>query len=415
MTYLIKCGNLYDGKTDELREKIEILVEGDRILEVGRNLSAPGAELVDLSDLTVTPGMIDAHVHADFIDLTMRYQDRLLLTDGWRLMSTLYCANKAMRRGFTTLRTMGSFRSCSQISVDAKRAIDMGYMDGARLVVSAGLGTTGSHGDMSAFMSNNPELSDFLEDFSSAVGNGPDFFLQEVRKQKKYGNDFIKIMATGGFATPNDSPIDQQLNDNELKAIIETAHQVGASVTAHAYSGKLIDNLVNMGIDGIEHGALIDKPTARLMEDRGTYLVPTFCPYDDIVRLDEKSLAAKSPQFQRKLRQYAEQIIESRRIIIESGVKMGYGTDFVAVHNNYDSGYEYYSWFMSGIDPFRILKAATSVNAEILERADIGTIEPGMFADISAWSRDLLKDPRALLDCAFVMKGGKIYETEPTE
>ncbi len=169
-----------------------------------------------------------------------------------------------------------------------------------------------------------------------------------------------------------------------------------------------------MGIDGIEHGAMIDEGAARLMEERGTYLVPTFCPYDDIVRLDEKSLASKTPQFRAKLRKYAERIIASREIIVNSKIKLGYGTDFVAVHNNYDCGYEYDSWFKSGMDPFRILKAATAVNAEILERGDIGSIEPGKFADVSAWNGDLLTNSQALLSCAFVMKEGKIYDTEPS-
>ena len=411
--YHIKCGKLYDGIQDCFQEDMQILVENNIIKEVGRNLKTPtAAETIDLSGKTVTPGLIDAHVHADFWDTRVKFQDRLLFTDNWRMMSTLHCANKALKRGFTTLRTMGSFRSHTQVSVDAKRAIDMGYMEGSRLVVSAGLGTTGSHGDQSGSFSNNPELSDFAEDFSSAIGNGPEFFLKEVRKQRKYGNDFIKIMATGGFATPNDSPEDQQLNDEELKTIIETAHQVGLTVTAHAYSGKLITNLVTMGIDGIEHGAMITEDAARLMETKGTYLVPTFCPYDDIVRLDEKSLASKTPHFRDKLRKYAQRIIDSREIIINSKIKLGYGTDFVAVHNSYDCGYEYDSWIKSGMSPFRILKAATTTNSSILGRDDIGSIEPGKLADISAWGRDLLTDSQALLDCAFVMKDGKVYPTE---
>ena len=415
MNYLVKCGKLYDGLRDELQDNMEVLVRDGVIAEVGKSLQAGDATEIDLGAYTVTPGLIDAHVHADIIDLRVSFADKMLLTDNWRMMASLHCADKALRRGFTTLRTMGSFRSHTQVSVEAKRAIDMGYMKGSRLVVSAGLGTTGSHGDMSASVSRNSGLSDFLEEQAAAIGNGVNFFLREVRKQKKYGNDFIKIMATGGFATPNDSPVEQQLNDDELRTIIETAHQVGLTVTAHAYTGNLIANLVDMGIDGIEHGAMIDRETARLMRDRDVYLVPTFCPYDDIVRLDEKSLASKPIEFQRKLRQYADQIIESRRIIVESDIRLGYGTDFVAVHNNYDCGYEYYSWFVSGMEPYRILSAATRVNAGILERNDIGTVEPGKRGDLAAWGRDLLKDPTALLDCAFVMKDGTIYETEPSE
>ena len=157
------------------------------------------------------------------------------------------------------------------------------------------------------------------------------------------------------------------------------------------------------------------EDTARLMEESGTYLVPTFSPFNEIIRVDEEAMAKKPIAFQRKLRQYAQRMIDGRQVIVNSKIKLGYGTDFVAVHNNYECGYEYESMFLSGMDPFRILKAATSVNAEILERDDIGTIEVGKKADISAWSRDLLTDPKALLDCAFVMKDGVIYPTEKVE
>ncbi|MDD2494988.1 MAG: amidohydrolase family protein [Tissierellia bacterium] len=108
-------------------------------------------------------------------------------------------------------------------------------------------------------------------------------------------------------------------------------------------------------------------------------------------------------------------MIKGREVIVNSKLELGYGTGFVSVHNSYDSGYEYSSWMLSGMDPFRILKAATSVNADILERSDIGRIEVGKLADIAAWKRDLLTDHRALLDCAFVMKNGVVYNTEKTE
>ena len=415
-SYLLKCGKLYDGIRDELQNEMQILVKDDKIAAVGKDLEIPaGTEVIDLSNVTVTPGLIDAHVHPDFVDLNGNFQDRLLATDNWRTMATLYCANKTLRRGFTTIRAMGTFRSSSYVLVDAKRAIDEGWMEGSRLVVSQGLATTGSHGDMTTSFRKNPQLCDFLEDSYLSVGNGADFFRREVRKQKKYDCDFIKIMATGGFASPNDSPEDQQLSDEELEAIIGTARELRMTVTAHAYTPKLMQNLIRLGINGIEHGSMMDEDTARLMEESGTYLVPTFSPFNEIIRVDEEAMAKKPIAFQRKLRQYAQRMIDGRQVIVNSKIKLGYGTDFVAVHNNYECGYEYESMFLSGMDPFRILKAATSVNAEILERDDIGTIEVGKKADISAWSRDLLTDPKALLDCAFVMKDGVIYPTEKVE
>jgi len=414
---LIRCGKLYDGIHNELQENMEILVQGKYIAAVGKNLSRPAdAEIVDLSDATVTPGMIDAHVHPDFMDSESFFQEALYASDNWKTLATLRCAQKALKRGFTTLRTLGSFSTYSYVCVDVKRAIDEGYFPGARLVVSQGCATSGSHGDFTQHLRNKFDLADYLEERSISIGNGPDFFRKLVRKQKKYGCDFIKIIATGGFATPHDSPEEQHFSDEELKAIIETAKEVGLTVTAHAYTGELITKLVNMGIDGIEHGALIDEKTARLMEQKNVYLVPTFCPYDEVINLDEEKLAKKPVEFQAKLRKYSEQLKESRKIIINSKIKLGYGTDFVAVHNNYECGYEYSAWLRSGVDPFRALKAATSINAEILQLEDkIGTIEPNKYADIAAWKRDLLTDHRALLDCCFVMKEGVIYDTEKVE
>lgn len=152
------------------------------------------------------------------------------------------------------------------------------------------------------------------------------------------------------------------------------------------------------------------------MEERDIYLISNMAVYDDVIDINEESLAKKPIFFQRKLREYQGRLIEGRKIILESNLRLGYGTDFVAVHHPYDSGYEYESWMLSKIDPFRILKAATSINAGILQMADeIGTIEPGKFADISAWPRDLMTDSKALLDCCFVMKDGVAYPTEKSE
>lgn len=409
----ILCGKLYDGVKAELQEKMEILVEGGKIAAVGRGLDTPaGTEIFDLGHLTVTPGMIDAHVHPEFFDWHDVYADTIYNSDGYRALATATCARKSLLGGFTTIRSMGWFRESYEL--DVKRAIAEGYMEGARMVVAPHLlGTPGSHGDMTQVARNNPALSDFLQGLYPGTGTGPDFFTDAVRREVKLGADFIKIMATGGFATPNDGPEDIQMNDAELRAIFSTARELDISVTAHAYAPNLIQKLVGLGIQGIEHGALMDEKSARMMEESGTYLVPTFMPYEDAVNPDPVSIAKKSPEFRRKLGIYQERLQKGRIIIIESKIKLGYGTDFVTVHNNYENGWEYHSWLVNGIDPFRALQAATRNNAEICEIDGItGTIEPGKFADIAGWPRDLLKDPFALLDCGFVMKEGRCYAPE---
>ena len=166
--------------------------------------------------------------------------------------------------------------------------------------------------------------------------------------------------------------------------------------------------MAELGIDGIEHASLVDETTVKLLEDKDIYVVPTFCPYDEVVLLDEEKLAEKSPEFQRKLRYYRDNLVESRELLKNSNLRLGYGTDLVVNYQNYECGREYSAWLRNGMDPFRTLKAATAVNADILGiSGKVGTIEPGKYADIAAWKRDLLRDDKALLDCAFVMKEGK--------
>ena len=407
----ILCGKLYDGLKPELQPDMEILVEDKKISVVGRKLPAPpDAEIIDLTEATVTPGMIDAHVHPSFFDWRDVYKDPLYNSNGYRTLAVSHCVRKTLEGGFTTIRSLGWFTE--DYILDVKRAIEEGYLQGSRMVVAPHvLGADGGHGDMTQVVRNNPVLTDYLRDSCYGLGCGPDFFAAAVRREKKLGADFIKIMATGGFSTPNDDPMYMELSDAELAAIFDTARSLGISVTAHAYGPEAIQKLISYGIQGIEHGALMDEKTARMMEESKTYLVPTFCPFEDAINMDEASMAKKSPDFRRKLIKYQKKLIEGRKIIIDSGIKLGYGTDFVTVHQNYESGWEYHSWFTNGIDPFRILQAATKTNSEILELDDkIGTIEPGKLADISGWKRDLLTDPHALRDCAFVMKEGVVYE-----
>lgn len=409
----ILCGKLYDGLKPVFQEKMEILVDGAYIREVGHNLCCPEeTEIIDLSHLTVTPGMIDAHMHPQFFNYKDVYVDNLYNSDGYRALATYYSAEKALYAGFTTVRSMGWYNESYEL--DVKRAINEGYLPGARLVVAAHfLGTTGSHGDMSQVVRANPMLTDFLEKQYSGIGNGPDFFAAAVRREKKLGSDFIKIMATGGFATPIDDPEDIQMSDDEFEAVFKTAREVKISVTAHVYSSKLMQKLIGYGITGMEHGCLMDAETAKMFEETGTYLVPTFSAFQEIFDGDEVGMQKKSVEFQRKLHLYGDRMRRGREVILNSKIKLGYGTDMVSVHNNFESGWEYNCMMRSGMDVFRILQAATKNNAEICEIDKVtGTLEPGKYADISGWGRNLLTDPNALRDCAFVMKEGIVYKAE---
>ena len=415
----IICGKLYDGIHDELFSNMEILVEDKLIKEIGKTVACPeGTEVIDLTHLTVTPGMIDAHVHIPFFDWHDVYMDTIYNSDGYRALAGYHCAEKSLHAGFTTIRSIGWFKESYEL--DVKRAINEGYLPGARMVVAPHLlGTTGSHGDLTQSVRTNPDLMDWMEHVQyKGTGDGPEFFRAAVRRDKKMGADFIKIMATGGYATPNDDPEDIQMSDAELKAIFDTAKEVHIPVTAHVYGPVLMQKLVNFGIDGMEHGSMMDKETAAMIEAAGTYLVPTFCPYQDCIENDEETMLKKAKPFHDKLHFYQDRMIEGRRIILESKIKLGYGTDFVTIHNNYENGWEYGAWirsmkmYFNDVDPFRALKAATRTNAEICGVDKFtGTLEVGKCADISGWKKDIY-DENFLRSCGFVMKEGKTYEPE---
>lgn len=339
----------------------------------------------------------------------LSWQNIPFFSDSYTTLAHLNTAQKELERGFTTIRAHSTTPNFSV--VDVKRMINAGVFPGARMNVAPRmLGTEGSHVDGGQSYSTNPNVGLLLQ--RSNVGSGPDFFRKAVRDDVKYGADFVKLFVSGGFSTPNDGPEDQQVDDDEMQAFLNTANALRKPSTAHVYAPKLMQKLIRYGITGMEHGALMDEETARMFENTDTYLVPTFCPYDDIIAKDEESLAKKTPEFRKKLEYYGEWLKESRKIIVNSNIRMGFGTDFVAVHQAWEGCWEYASWLNSGMDPYRTLKAATIENAKILEMDNIiGTIEPGKLADISGWHRDLLTDPMALSQCDFVMKDGVVYPT----
>jgi imidazolonepropionase-like amidohydrolase len=293
--------------------------------------------------------------------------------------------------------------------VDVKKMIESGYFAGSRLSVAAHLlGSEGGHADNGQFLAGNPAMALITQ--APNIGTGTDFFRRAVRNEVKFGSDFIKIFLSGGFATPNDGPEDQQLSDEELECIIQTANGLRIPTTAHVYSPKLIQKLIHYGVSGIEHGAMIDEETISIMEESDTYLVPTMGCYDEIIHGNEENMLKKPPAFQKKLRKYAEQLRKGRELIVNSKIRLGYGSDYVAVFQCYDSWHEYESMMKSGVDTFRILKAATSENARILGLQDkIGSIKIGQLADLAGWHRDLLHDPEAISQCDFVMKEGVVY------
>jgi imidazolonepropionase-like amidohydrolase len=337
-----------------------------------------------------------------------------------KALTTVHNLMKSLRMGYTTVRTTGTaFQGFGMM--DVKRAIDRGWFAGSRFLVAPhALGISGGHWDFSVFHTNsNPYVSEFLEQ-RYALTSGADAFKALVRKQIKYGAEFIKIMAAGGFASPGDDPGQPQLDAEELRAIIETAKSFRCPTMAHAYTSPVIDMLIELGIDEIEHGTLMQPHTAGLMEKHGIYFVPTIAslmPVDP--EIDLSRVPPKSEAYVRKQEKYGAQLQESRKtiidIIMDRDITVGLGSDLVAIYDSTDCWREFMAWVDIGIPPLRALVAATSANARICHLDHkTGSLKPGMLADIAAWSRDIEKDKRALSQCDFAMKEGVVGTWPPS-
>jgi len=412
--YYVRCGACFDGVHQDLQERTGILIQDGRIVKVQEDLPRPrGVEMLDLSHLTVTPGLIDAHVHFDFrADQPAGVGARFLASDEMKTLTLLYNAQQALKRGFTTVRHVGGKISAFG-AVDVKRAIDSGMFEGARLIVVAhAIGTSGCHTDASAAFRSNPRLSEAMEGLYANLGTGVDFARAAARREIKYGADAVKLMVTGGFASPNDGPEDIQMEEDEIRAVLSVAQHLGKPTTAHVYTAQMVTLLVNMGITGVEHASMIDRATVDRMLERGTYVVPTFVPYEEIITQNGDTMPQKPPEFREKLIRYAQELRQGREILVDAilhtDLLVGYGTDIVNQYPNYDCWREFKAWRDNGIPALRTLTAACSANAKIICRPDLGCIAPGQTADLAGWDRDLLNDHEALSECAFVMKEGKV-------
>lgn len=198
---IIRCGLLYDGITQEWKQNQKILTDGRLIAAVGSEIPSPeGALEIDLTDCQVTPGLIDAHMHMDYIDWHTIREEVYTTSEEAKTLAIARCAGKALARGFTTVRHVGGITSNGYGVLDVKEAIEKGFLHGSRIVAApAFLCTAGSHGDLSQGFARNPELSGLLQRQRPGLGSGEAFFANAVREQVKYGTDFLKIMATGGF------------------------------------------------------------------------------------------------------------------------------------------------------------------------------------------------------------------------
>jgi len=407
-TTAIRAGRLIDGTGAAPVRNAVILVEDGRITAVGAGVRVPaGVEVLDLSDRTVLPGFIDAHVHLTGPVLGEPGWDQALVreTAADAALRGVGHARRTLAAGFTTVRNVGAGGFAD---VALRDAIAAGRVPGPRMLVAAhSLGITGGHCDFT-----NGYVPHLLGDEPGperGVADGPAAIRAAIRYQVKHGADVIKICATGGVLSEGDSVGVQQYMEDELAAVVAAAHMTERRVAAHAHGTAGIKAAVRAGVHSIEHGSILDDEAIALMKAHGTYLVPTLMAGEAVEAL-ARSGALRGERADKALA-VAPLMRVSIRKAAAAGVKIALGTDAgVMAHGT--NGHEFtlmVQW--GGLTPMQAIVAGTSAAADLIGWShQVGTVAPGYLADLVAVRGDPLADVTVLERVDWVMKGGVVVE-----
>jgi imidazolonepropionase-like amidohydrolase len=401
---VVRAGRLIDSDSGNVLRDQTIIIRGDKIAEVGTGLAIPkDAKVIDLSQMTVLPGLIDCHTHVADGQGSGEPFDQLKRSASDVVLESVPNARKMLESGFTTVRDVGVYRALNDIAL--RDAINKDYIVGPRMFVAGAYVTiTGGAGAMTG------EAADVQLpwDFHYGEANSPWEVRAVIRKLAHRGVDHIKILSSGAVLTHGSNPKSQEFTPEELQAAVDEASRFGLRVESHAHSPEGIKNAIRAGVASIEHATLIDDEGIQLAKQKGTYL--------DMDIYDEECIqaAGKAGNMPKDFLEHDAELGEAQRQnfrkAVRAGVKMSFGTDSgVCPHGT--SGKQFAFMVKYGMTPMQAIQAATTNAADLLGKSDVlGSLKPGKFADLVAVPGDPLADVTLLENVRFVMKGGTVYK-----
>src|SRR5216683_740106 len=406
---IIRAGRVIDVDAGRALSNQTIVIRNGKIESIGENLAIPaGATIIDLSKMTVLPGLIDCHTHlADGAhDGNGDPMSQLKRTASQVVLESVPNARVTLESGFTTVRDVGVYRALNDVAL--RDAINKGYIVGPRMFVAGAYITiTGGAGAMTGFA---PDIT-LPWDFHYGEANSPWEVRQKVRQLAHDGVDHIKVLSTGAVLTHGSNPNSSEFTLEELQAAVSEANNFGLRVEAHAHAPQGIKNAIRAGVASIEHATLIDEEGIALAKEHGTYLDMDI--YDEECIQDAGRKGHMPADFLEHDRNLGEAQRQNFSKALRAGVKMSFGTD--AGVCPYDVAARQFAFMVKyGMTPMQAIQSATKNAADLLGKSDLlGSIQPGKYADIIAVSGDPLENIRVIENVKFVMKEGKIYKQEP--